>query len=341
MGMESEIPIKRILVTGGCGFIGANFVRYVLQADPALEVTNLDALTYAGNPDNLAGIEANPRYRFVRGDIAEGPLVSKLVAEGRFDAIVNFAAESHVDRSISDATPFLRTNVVGTQCLLDAARAAKVPRYVQVSTDEVYGTLRPKDPPFCETTPLAPNSPYAASKAGADLLVRAAHHTFGLDTVITRCSNNYGPYQFPEKLIPLFITNIMADIPVPVYGDGRQVRDWIHVLDHCRGVEAALRRGKPGEVYNFGGKSERYNIDVTLTLLELCRKPESLIRHVTDRPGHDRRYAVDCAKAEAELAWRPTVSFEQGLASTVAWYQANADWVARVRSGAYRFVIGH
>ena len=336
MGMESEIPIKRILVTGGCGFIGANFVRYVLQADPALEVTNLDALTYAGNPDNLAGIEANPRYRFVRGDIAEGPLVSRLVAEGRFDAIVNFAAESHVDRSISDATPFLRTNVVGTQCLLDAARAAKVPRYVQVSTDEVYGTLRPEDPPFCETTPLAPNSPYAASKAGADLLVRAAHHTFGLDTVITRCSNNYGPYQFPEKLIPLFITNIMADIPVPVYGDGRQVRDWIHVLDHCRGVDAALRRGKPGEVYNFGGKSERYNIDVTLTLLKLCRKPESLIRHVTDRPGHDRRYAVDSAKAEAELAWRPTVSFERGLDATVAWYQANVDWVDRVRSGAYR-----
>src|SRR5215470_14744207 len=239
-GMESEIPIKRILVTGGCGFIGANFVRYELQADPAIEVTNLDVLTYAGNRDNLAGIETSPRYRWVRGDIADRPLVLRLVAEGGFDAIVNFAAESHVDRSIDDATPFLRTNVGGTQCLLDAARAAKVPRYVQVSTDEVYGTLRPDDPPFREATPLAPNSPYAASKAGADLLVRAAHHTFGMDTVITRCSNNYGPYQFPEKLIPLFITNAMANIPVPVYGDGRQVRDWIHVRDHCRGIAAAL-----------------------------------------------------------------------------------------------------
>jgi len=226
--------------------------------------------------------------------------------------------------------------VVGTQCLLDAARAAKVPRYVQVSTDEVYGTLRPDDPPFRETTPLAPNSPYAASKAAADLLVRAAHHTFGLDTVITRCSNNYGSYQFPEKLIPLFITNIMADIPVPVYGDGRQVRDWIHVLDHCRGIDAAMRRGKAGEIYNFGGRSERYNIDVTRAILGLCGKPESLIRHVTDRLGHDRRYAVDCSKAEAELSWRPTVSFEEGLASTVEWYRANAYWVDRVRSGAYR-----
>ena len=258
------------------------------------------------------------------------------MAEGGFDAIVNFAAESHVDRSISDATPFLRTNVCGTQCLLDAARAAKVPRYVQVSTDEVYGTLRPDDPPFRETTPLAPNSPYAASKAGADLLVRAAHHTFGIDTVITRCSNNYGPYQFPEKLIPLFITNVMADIPVPVYGDGRQVRDWIHVLDHCRGIDAALRRGRAGEVYNFGGESERYNIDVTRAILELCGKTETLIRYVTDRLGHDRRYAINCAKAEAELGWRPTVAFEEGLAATVAWYQAHADWVDRVRSGAYR-----
>ncbi len=330
------MPIGRILVTGCCGFIGANFVRHELESDPAIEVTNLDALTYAGNPDNLAGIAASPRYRFVRGDIADRALVMELAAEGGFDAIVNFAAESHVDRSIDDATPFLRTNVVGTQCLLDAARAAKVPRYVQVSTDEVYGTLRPDDPPFCETTPLAPNSPYAASKAGADLLVRAAHHTFGLDTVITRCSNNYGPYQFPEKLIPLFITNIIADIPVPVYGDGRQVRDWIHVLDHCRGIDAAMRRGEAGETYNFGGRSERYNIDVTRAILALCGKPEGLIRHVTDRLGHDRRYAVDCAKAEAELAWRPTVTFEEGLASTVDWYRANARWVDRVRSGAYR-----
>jgi dTDP-glucose 4,6-dehydratase len=334
--MEGKIPIKRILVTGCCGFIGANFVRHELEADPAIEITNLDVLTYAGNPDNLAGIDADPRYHFVLGDVADRPLVMKLVAEGEFDAIVNFAAESHVDRSIHDATPFLRTNVLGTQCLLDAARGANFPRYVQVSTDEVYGTLQPDAPAFSETTPLAPNSPYAASKAGADLLVRAAHHTFGLDTVITRCSNNYGPYQFPEKLIPLFITNAMAEIPVPVYGDGRQMRDWIHVLDHCSGIDAALRRGRAGEVYNFGGKSERYNIDVTRAILALCGKPESLIRYVTDRLGHDRRYAINCTKAESELAWHPAVTFEKGLADTVAWYQTHAAWIERVRSGAYR-----
>jgi dTDP-glucose 4,6-dehydratase len=339
MGMEKGIPIKRILVTGCCGFIGANFVRYLLETDPAIEITNLDALTYAGNADNLLGIDAGTRYRFVQGDIADRTLVSSLMAEGKYDAVVNFAAESHVDRSISDATPFLRTNILGTQCLLDAARAASVERYLQVSTDEVYGTLEPDDPPFSEITPLAPNSPYAASKAGADLLVRAAHHTFGLNTVITRCSNNYGPYQFPEKLIPLFITNVLADIQVPVYGDGRQVRDWIHVLDHCSGINAALRRGKAGEVYNFGGKSERYNIDVTRAILRSCGKPESLIRYVTDRLGHDRRYAINCEKAESDLGWRPTVAFEEGLAATVTWYQTHTKWVDRVRSGAYRAVV--
>ncbi len=334
--MPSTKTIKRILVTGGCGFIGANFVRHELDLDPALEITNLDALTYAGNLDNLEGIDLNPRYRFVKGDVADRPFVTELIAEGRFDAVVHFAAESHVDRSINDATPFLRTNLLGTQCLLDAARAAGVPRYVQVSTDEVYGTLGPDDPAFSETTPLAPNSPYAASKAGADLLVRAAYHTFGMDVIVTRCSNNYGPYQFPEKLIPLFITNVMADIPVPVYGDGRQVRDWIYVLDHCKGVDAALRLGKPGEVYNFGGKSERFNIDVTRAILALCGKTESLIKYVTDRLGHDRRYAINCAKVEAELGWRPTVTFEEGLKATVRWYQDNSRWVERVRSGAYR-----
>ena len=328
--------MKRILVTGCCGFIGANFVRLELETDPDISITNLDALTYAGNPDNLADLAGNPRYRFVQGDIADRASVLKLVAEGEFDAIVNFAAESHVDRSINDATPFLRTNVLGTQCLLDAAREAKVPRYVQVSTDEVYGTLGPDDPAFSETTPLAPNSPYAASKASADFLVRAAHHTHGLDTVITRCSNNYGPYQFPEKLIPLFITNALADIALPVYGDGMQVRDWIHVRDHCRGIAAALRRGRAGEVYNFGGRSERYNMDVTQTVLELTGKPKTLIRHVTDRLGHDRRYAVNCAKAETELGWAQTVTFEQGLADTVNWYKTNTNWVDRVRSGAYR-----
>jgi dTDP-glucose 4,6-dehydratase len=336
MSTDSNNQIKRILITGGCGFIGANFVHYLSETYPAIEITNLDVLTYAGNPDNLMGINVGLHYQFVHGDIADRTLVTGLVADGEFDAIVNFAAESHVDRSISDATPFLRTNTLGTQCLLDAARGAGIRRFLQVSTDEVYGTLEPDDPAFSESTPLAPNSPYAASKAGADLLVRAAHHTFGLDAVITRCSNNYGPYQFPEKLIPLFITNALADIPLPVYGDGRQVRDWIYVRDHCRGIDAALRRGRAGEVYNFGGKSERYNIDVTRIILNLCAKPESLIRHVTDRLGHDRRYAINCAKAKAELNWRPTVSFEEGLASTVEWYRANTEWIDRVRSGAYR-----
>ena len=255
MSTESKVVIKRVLVTGCCGFIGANFVRYLLETDPAIEITNLDALTYAGNPDNLTGINVDPRYRFVPGDIADTSLVPKLVRDGKFDAIVNFAAESHVDRSISDATPFLRTNILGTQRLLDAARAANVPRFVQVSTDEVYGTLAPNDPGFSESTPLAPNSPYAASKAGADLLVRAAHHTFSLDTVITRCSNNYGPYQFPEKLIPLFITNVMADIAVPVYGDGRQVRDWIYVLDHCRGIDAASGADTPARYTTSAGRA--------------------------------------------------------------------------------------
>jgi dTDP-glucose 4,6-dehydratase len=327
--------MKRLLVTGGCGFIGANFVRLQLATYSDLSITNLDALTYAGNPDNLRDLESDSRYRFVLGNIADRDLVMKLVAEG-YDAIVHFAAESHVDRSITDAAPFLTTNMIGTQCLLDAARAARTPRFVQVSTDEVYGTLGPDDPPFTERTPLAPNSPYAASKAGADLLVRAAHHTHSLPTIITRCSNNYGPYQFPEKLIPLFITNALTDQPLPVYGDGRQVRDWIHVSDHCRGIDAALRRGRPGATYNFGGRCERYNLDITRAILELTGKPSSLIRHVTDRPGHDRRYAVDCSLAEAELQWRPEVRFERGLADTVAWYQDHAEWVERVRSGTYR-----
>ena len=328
--------IKRLLVTGGCGFIGANFVRMELESHPELAITNLDALTYAGNPDNLADLAGDPRYQFVHGDIADRAMVAKLIGEGGFDAVVHFAAESHVDRSIDDATPFLRTNVIGTQNLLDAARAAKVPRFVHVSTDEVYGTLGPDDPAFTEETPLAPNSPYSASKAGSDLLVRAAFHTHGMNVVTTRCSNNYGPYQFPEKLIPLFITNALADLPLPVYGDGMQVRDWIHVIDHCRGVDAALRKGRAGEVYNFGGHSERFNMDVTRAVLKLVGKPETLIKYVTDRLGHDRRYAVDCSKAESELGWSPSVTFETGLADTVAWYKANDAWVDRVKSGAYR-----
>jgi dTDP-glucose 4,6-dehydratase len=321
-----------LFVTGGCGFIGSNFVRHLLTSDPAVRVVNFDALTYAGNLANLADVADNPRYTFVRGDITDRAAV--MAALAGVDAVINFAAESHVDRSILDSGPFVRTNVLGTQVLLDAARQKKVPRFVQVSTDEVYGTLGPTGL-FTESTPLAPNSPYSASKAAADLLVRAYHHTFGMDAVVTRCSNNYGPYQFPEKILPLFITNLMTDQPVPVYGDGMQVRDWIHVLDHCRGVEVAWRAGKAGEVYNFGGRCEMPNLHLTHKLLELLGKPKTLIKYVQDRPGHDRRYAIDCSKVERELGWAPKVTFEQGLRETIDWYQSNQPWVNQVRSGEY------
>ena len=327
--------MQSILVTGGCGFIGANFVRWMLGTDASLRITNLDKLTYAGNLENLKEIENDPRYGFVRGDIADPAVVDQLIAEGRFHAVVNFAAESHVDRSILDSTPFITTNVMGTQVLLDACRRHRVPRYLQVSTDEVYGSLGDEGF-FTEETPLAPNSPYSASKASADMLVRAAVHTFGFPAIITRCSNNYGPYQFPEKLIPLFISNALQGQSLPVYGQGTNVRDWIHVLDHCRGIEAALRKGQAGEVYNFGGESELRNIDLTKRLLKALGKPESLIRYVEDRPGHDQRYAIDCTKAKRELGWTPQYRFEDGLAETIAWYQNHADWIARVRSGAYR-----
>jgi dTDP-glucose 4,6-dehydratase len=321
-----------LLVTGGCGFIGSNFVRHVL-ADPAVTVINFDALTYAGNLANLAELTAHPRYRFVKGDVTDRAAVRAAMQLGATD-IIHFAAESHVDRSIQDSGPFVRTNVIGTQILLDAAREFGVTKYVQVSTDEVYGSLGSTGY-FTEDTPLHPNSPYSSSKAGADLLVQAYHHTFGLPAVITRCSNNYGPYQFPEKLIPLFVTNLLKDEPVPVYGDGMQVRDWIHVLDHCTGVEAAWRRGRPGEVYNFGGRCEKPNLDLTHLLLELLDKPRTLIRYVTDRPGHDRRYAIDCAKAERELGWAPKVPFERGLRETINWYRANAAWVAGIKNKEY------
>jgi dTDP-glucose 4,6-dehydratase len=319
-----------VLVTGGCGFIGSNFVRHILATDRDSRVINFDCLTYAGNLANLADVAADPRYRFVRGDITDREAVRSAMRFGVTD-IINFAAESHVDRSIQDSGPFVRTNVTGTQVLLDAAREFSVARYVQVSTDEVYGSLGPTGY-FTEETPLHPNSPYSASKAAGDLLVQAYHHTFGLPVLITRCSNNYGPYQFPEKIIPLFLSNLMRDEPVPVYGDGGQVRDWIHVLDHCRGVEAAWRKGSPGEVYNFGGRCEIPNIDLTRLLIRLLGKPESLIRHVTDRPGHDRRYAIDCYKAERTLGWRPQVPFERGLAETIEWYRANEKWVADLKS---------
>ena len=323
-----------LVVTGGCGFIGSNFVRYVLESDPEVSIVNFDKLTYAGNPANLADLAANPRYRFVRGDVADSAAVKSVLAGG-VDSVIHFAAESHVDRSIQDCSPFIQTNVVGTQVLLDAARAAGIRRYVQVSTDEVYGSLGATGA-FTETTPLAPNSPYAASKAAADLLVRSYAHTFGFPAVVTRCSNNYGPYQFPEKLIPLFITNLMRDEAVPVYGDGQQVRDWIHVRDHCAAVYLAWKSGRPGEVYNIGGRCERTNLDLTYALLDAVGKPRSLIRHVADRPGHDRRYAIDCSKIERELGWRPAIPFEEGLRETVQWYRDNVPWTNNVRSGEYK-----
>jgi dTDP-glucose 4,6-dehydratase len=322
-----------LLVTGGCGFIGSNFIRHLLATDPEVRVINFDVLTYAGNLQNLADLAKQSRYSFIRGDVADRDAVRAAFQRGVTD-VIHFAAESHVDRSIQDSGPFIRTNVVGTQVLLDAAREFKVKKYVQVSTDEVYGSLGPTGL-FTEETPLAPNSPYSASKASADLLVRSYHHTFGMPVVTTRCSNNYGPYQFPEKLIPLFIANLLADQQVPVYGDGMQVRDWIHVLDHCRGVEAAWRCGKPGEVYNFGGRCEKPNLELTHLLLDMLGKPKSLIRYVQDRPGHDRRYAIDCSKAERELGWRVQVQFENGLRDTINWYLDNQPWVANVRSGEY------
>jgi dTDP-glucose 4,6-dehydratase len=321
------------MVTGGCGFIGSNFIRYLLETDSAVDVVNVDALTYAGNLANLADLAGNPRYRFVKADVADREAIRAIV-RGGVSGIVHFAAESHVDRSIQDSGPFVRTNVVGTQVLLDAAKEFQVPRYVQVSTDEVYGSLGPTGA-FTEETPLAPNSPYAASKAAADLLVRSYVHTFGLNAVITRCSNNYGPYQFPEKLIPLFVSNLASDQQVPVYGDGQQVRDWIHVTDHNRAVELVWRFGKPGEVYNIGGRCEKTNLELTHTLLDLLGKPKSLIRYVADRPGHDRRYAIDCSKIERELGWRPRITFAEGLRDTIRWYLDNQNWVNTIRSGDY------
>jgi dTDP-glucose 4,6-dehydratase len=326
--------MSTMLVTGGCGFIGSNFIRHILTATSDVEVINFDSLTYAGCLANLFDVADNPRYRFVKGDICDREAVRAAFAGG-VRHVIHFAAESHVDRSIHDAGPFVRTNVLGTQVLLDAAREYQVERYVQVSTDEVYGSLGATGY-FTEETPLAPNSPYAASKASADLLVRSYVHTFGLPASITRCSNNYGPFQFPEKLIPLFISNLLRDKSVPVYGDGQQVRDWIHVCDHCEAIEKVWRGGRVGEVYNIGGRCERTNLDLTYTLLDLLNKPRTLIRHIADRLGHDRRYAIDCSKIERELNWRPGVTFEEGLRDTIAWYQNNTNWVSHVSSGSYR-----
>jgi dTDP-glucose 4,6-dehydratase len=327
-----DARMPRVLVTGGCGFIGSNFIRLMLEKHAELKITNLDKLTYAGNLANLAGLENDKRYRLIRGDITDREAVAAAVRG--MEAIFNFAAESHVDRSIHDSGPFVRTNVIGTQVLLDAAREFKVPRYIQVSTDEVYGSLGPTGL-FTEETPLAPNSPYSASKAAGDLLVRSYVHTFDFPGLVTRCSNNYGPYQFPEKLIPLFITNLLNDQPVPVYGDGKNVRDWIHVRDHCEAIEAVWRKGKVGEVYNIGGRCEKTNLEITHTLIEAAGKTTALIRYVKDRPGHDRRYAIDCSKAERELGWRPRYSFADGIRETIAWYRDHAAWIANIRSGEY------
>lgn len=327
--------MKTLLVTGGCGFIGSNFVRQQLETYSDVAIVNVDKLTYAGNLENLADIENDPRYRFERGDICDREFIDGVLASSSIDAVVNFAAESHVDRSILDSGPFIQTNIVGTQVLLDASRKANISRYLQVSTDEVYGTLG-EDGYFTEDTPLAPNSPYSASKTAADLLVRSYFHTYGFPAVTTRCSNNYGPYQFPEKLIPLFISNALKDEALPVYGKGNNVRDWIHVLDHCRGIDAALRNGEPGEVYNFGGNSELQNLELTFKLLDALGKPRTLIRHVEDRAGHDFRYAIDTTRVEHELGWKPQMDFETGLRSTIDWYLANKDWAERIQSGQYR-----
>ena len=324
-----------VLVTGGCGFIGSNLVRLLLAERPDWRVVNLDKLTYAGNAENLSDLDGHPRYRFVRGDIADGPLVGGLLKEEGVEAVLHLAAESHVDRSILEPAVFIETNVRGTQVLLEAARELGVKRFLQVSTDEVYGSLGPTGL-FTEETSLAPSSPYSASKASADLLTLAYAHTFGLPALVTRCSNNYGPYQFPEKLIPLMVANALRDEPLPVYGDGMNVRDWIHVEDHCRGLLAALEGGRAGQVYNFGGHSERHNIDIVKQVLALLAKPASLIRFVKDRPGHDRRYAIDSSKAERELGWKPAHRFEEGLAGTVAWYRDHRGWWERILSGEYR-----
>lgn len=342
--------MKNVLVTGGAGFIGSNFIQYILRCQKDIScLVNLDLLTYAGNLENLKPVETDPRYHFAKGDVRDKEVVEKLFQAYDFDTVVHFAAESHVDRSIVEPEIFLTTNIIGTQTLLDAARRhwnlnpkdrhsrayREGVRYLQVSTDEVYGALG-ETGMFTETTPLSPNSPYSASKAGADLVVRAYYQTFGLPVNITRCSNNYGPYQFPEKLIPLMIHNAQENKPLPVYGDGMQIRDWLHVKDHCAAIAAVLERGKQGEVYNIGGNNEKSNIEIVRLLLKELGKPESLITYVRDRPGHDRRYAVNNAKITTELNWRPAYTFGQGIQETIQWYLKNSDWVERITSGEYQ-----
>ena len=325
--------MQKILITGGAGFIGSNFIHYWLKNHPEDSIVNLDFLTYAGNLENLKEIEGNPNYSFVKGDILDKDLINDLVKET--DTIVHFAAESHVDRSILDASAFLQTNVMGTLNLLEAAKNNGNKRFHHVSTDEVFGHLGPNDPAFNEETPYAPRSPYSASKAGSDHLVRSYFHTHQLPITISNCSNNYGPYQFPEKLIPLFITNLVEDKKLPVYGDGMQIRDWIHVDDHNRGVDMIINKGKIGETYCLGGDSEKANIEITKLILEKLGKGEEMIEYVEDRKGHDRRYAIDFTKAKMELGWEPQISFEDGMKSTVEWYLDNEEWWRNVKSGEY------
>lgn len=324
-----------ILVTGGAGFIGSNFLHYMLRTNSDVRLVNLDKLTYAGNLENLEEIESNPRYIFEHADICDRPFVERVIRAHDVSVIVNFAAESHVDRSILGASEFVQTNIVGTNILLELAKEFKLEKFIQVSTDEVYGSLG-ADGKFTEQTPLHPNSPYAASKAAADLLVFAYHHTFGLPVVITRCSNNYGPFQFPEKLIPLIIVNALSGKALPVYGDGQNVRDWIHVADHCSAIAAVLRSGRIGEVYNIGGNNEMVNIDVVKLIVRHLKKSESLITFVKDRPGHDRRYAMDASKLQQELRWKPSYSLERGLAETINWYVAHESWWKHIISGEYQ-----
>ena len=324
----------KLMVTGGAGFIGSNFIRYVLERYPQDTVLNLDKLTYSGNLQTLRDVEKNERYTFVRGDIGDRRKLQGLLSAG-CEAVVHFAAETHVDRSILEGSPFVKTNVLGTQCLLDAAREAKVKRFIHVSTDEVYGSAAAGEN-FTEESPLAPNSPYAASKASSDLLARAHFRTFRFPIIITRCANNYGPYQYPEKFIPLMLTRALRDQSIPVYGDGLQVRDWIWVMDHCAGLDAALRKGREGEIYNFGAGNEWPNLEIARRILHLVGKPESLLTFVQDRPGHDRRYALSCEKARRELDWAPQTTLEEGLKHTVDWYAGNGDWVRHVAARGYR-----
>jgi dTDP-glucose 4,6-dehydratase len=325
----------RLLITGGAGFIGSNFVRYIIDRYPDYRVINLDKLTYAGNLENLAGFERNPRYEFIHGDICDPEIAGNLMDRG-VDAVINFAAESHVDRSILGAAEFVQTNIQGTLNLIDLARRKKIERYVQISTDEVYGSLEEHSGAFTEQTPLAPNSPYAASKTSADLMVRSFCRTYGFPAVITRCSNNYGPYQFPEKFIPLLITNALADLPLPIYGDGLYVRDWIHVRDHCAAIDRVMHQGRCGEVYNIGASHEMQNLQIVHLILEALGKSETLITHVADRPGHDRRYAIDSSKIQQALGWKPEIPFHAGLQETIDWYRNNSSWADHIRRGEYR-----